>query len=92
MVFIAIKLTAFFTKMTLLTLVPYTPAEIFVEGIESPENLVEFNKEGMETVFLNLRKTPRIPSVISAGMPPVMLNQEAYQILAESKIRIVIAI
>ena len=35
MVFIATKLTAFFTKPTQLALVPRTRVEIFAEGIES---------------------------------------------------------
>ena len=42
-------------------------------------------------MFLNLRKTPRIPTVVDTGMPPEMLNQEAYQVSEKSKMRIVIS-
>ena len=59
MVFTAAQLTAFFTTADYLRLSARTAAAIAAEGITEPADLAEFDKEGLDAIFRNLRKPPR---------------------------------
>ena len=59
MVFTAAQLTAFFTTADYLGLSARTAAALAAEGITDPADLAEFDKEGLDAIFRNLRKPPR---------------------------------
>jgi hypothetical protein len=59
MVFTAAQLTAFFTMANYLGLSARTAAAIAAKGRTEPADLAEFDKEGLDAIFCNLRKPPR---------------------------------
>ena len=59
MVFNAAQLDAFFTSANYLGLSARTAGAFAAEGIVTPEDLGEFDKDGLDAIFRNLRKPPR---------------------------------
>ncbi len=55
MVFIVAQLNAFFTSADYLDLSARTVAAFAAEGIVTPEDLEEFNRDGLDAIFCNLR-------------------------------------
>ncbi len=59
MVFNATQLDAFFTSANYLGLSARTAGAFAAKGIVTPEDLGEFDKDGLDAIFRNLRKPPR---------------------------------
>ena len=64
MVFTAAQLTAFFTTADYLGLSARTAAALAAEGITEPADLAEFDKEGLDAIFCNLRNPPVLSKVV----------------------------
>ena len=58
------------------------------EGITTPEGFLDFKKDGLESVFSNLRKPARIPTQIMGQQ--MMDKQKQFQLSSKSKTRIMI--
>ena len=52
-------ITSFFEEIGQIGLSNGTRREIAAEGIATPDDLVEFTKDGLESMFHNLRKSPK---------------------------------
>ena len=67
-VFEPANITAFFEVTGQMGLSNRTCLAIAAEGIVTPDNLAEFTKDGLDSVFHNLRKAPKtvIPAVNGA--------------------------
>ena len=64
MVFTAAQLTAFFMTTDYLGLSVWTAAAIAAKGITEPADLAEFDKEGLDAIFCNLRNPPVLSKVV----------------------------
>ena len=60
---------------------------VAAEGIVAPDNLVEFLKGGLESVFLNLQKSPKRPN-----MAGVLTEVQPYVISVKSKMQLLTAL
>ena len=95
MVFTAAQLTAFFTAADYLGLSARTATAFAAEGIATPADLAEFNKEGLDAIFRNLRKPPRAiqggPGRGAAGRGGGghLVDVEPYIVPAKSQMRII---
>ena len=93
MVFDAGSITAFFEKPVQMGLSACTLA-VAVKGIIAPDDLLEFTKDGLETVFRNLCKPPKTLTIpLNAGMPVaghlgILTEVQPYVVSAKSKIQL----
>ena len=90
MPFTAAALTLFFTDADYLNLSGRTRQAMSAEGIVRPDDLAEFDKDGLEAIFRNLRKpakTPNTQARINAG-GPALLDVEPFVVPAKSQMRI----
>ena len=72
MAFGVVTITAFFEELGQMGLSAHTRLTVAAKGIVAAGDLSEFTKDGLETVFQNLRKPPKtlvIPR--NAGVPIV---------------------
>lgn len=92
MVFTAAQLTAFFTTADYLGLSARTAAALAAEGITDPADLAEFDKEGLDAIFRNLRKPPRAlqggAGRGAAGGGRGLVDVEPFIVPAKSQMRI----
>ena len=78
-----------------------TYAKLVVEGIQLPEDLIDFTKEGLETIFDNFRRPGKVKvpkdddekAKKEAGTPykSVLKEVGAYTFSAKSKMRLMVA-
>jgi hypothetical protein len=58
------------------------------EGITVPDDFIDFDVEGLEGIFLNLLKPPKVPAAGAAALASGCLREiMAYEVLAKSKMR-----
>jgi len=72
-----------------------TQLVVTAKGIVTPDDLSEFTKEGLETVFQNLRKPPKmlvqpIPAIVNH--PGILTEVEPYVVSAKSKMQLLVAL
>ena len=68
MPFTAAKIAIFFTDVQNMGLTLCTTGAFAAEGIATPADLAEFDKEGMESIFRNLRKPLKVLRAGAAGV------------------------
>jgi hypothetical protein len=78
--FNAAALTAFFEKGDAMVLSNRTCLQLASEGILIPDNFKDFDDNGLEAIFLNLAKPPKIP-----GVGARMVEARSYEVSAKSK-------
>ncbi len=67
----------------------HTRLQLAHEGITVPEDFIDFDAEGLEGIFLNLRKPPKVPAAGAAALATGRLRKiMAYKVSAKSKMRL----
>ena len=77
----------FFEDANYLGFVTRTVAQLKLEGLESPNDLVDFDKKSLETVCSNLRKPGK-----TKGRGNVLVDQEPFFVSAKSIMRLTVAL
>jgi hypothetical protein len=78
--FDAAALTAFFENANAMALSNHTCLQLVSEGILIPDNFKDFDDDGLEAIFLNLVKPPKVP-----GVGARLVEARAYEVSAKSK-------
>ena len=91
MPFTAAKIVTFFTDAANMGLTPRTATAFAAEGIATPADLAEFDKNGRESIFRNLRKPSKVLRAGAAGARGELQEVMAYELSAKSQIRLTIA-
>ena len=66
-----------------------TRLQLAHEGIMVPEDFIEFDAEGLEGIFLNLPKPPKVLAAGAAALATGCLREIlTYKVLAKSKMRL----
>jgi hypothetical protein len=87
----AAKIVTFFTDAMNMGLTPCSATAFAAEGIATPADLTEFDKNGMESIFHNLRKPAKVLCGGTAGARGKLQEVMAYELSAKSQIRLSIA-
>jgi hypothetical protein len=91
MPFTTAKIVTFFTDAASMGLTPCTATAFAAEGIATPADLAEFDKNGMESIFCNLCKPAKILCAGAAGARAKLQEVMAYELSAKLQIRLTIA-
>jgi hypothetical protein len=91
MPFTATEIVTFFTDTANMGLTPCSATAFAAEGIVTPADLAEFNRNGMELIFCNLRKPAKVLRGGAAGARGELQEVMAYELSAKSQIRLSIA-
>ena len=83
MPFTAAKIAIFFTDVQNMGLTLRTTGAFAAEGIATPADLAEFDKEGMESIFRNLCKPLKVLRTGAAGVRGELQEVIAYKLLAK---------
>ena len=87
--FDAAQLTSFFEGQDYMALTNRTRLQLALEGITVPDNFIDFDADGLEGIFLNLQKPPKVPATGAAAIAAGSLREiMAYEVLAKSKMRL----
>jgi hypothetical protein len=87
--FDAAQLTSFFEGPDFMALSNRTRLQLAHEGIMVPDNFIDFDAEGLEGIFLNLLKPPKVPAAGAATLAVGRLCKiMAYKVSAKSKMRL----
>jgi hypothetical protein len=81
--FDAAALTAFFENANAMALSNCTRLHLASEGILTPNDFKDFDDDGLEAIFLNLAKPPKVP-----GVGARLVEVRAYEVSAKSKMRL----
>jgi hypothetical protein len=81
--FDAAALTAFFENAKAMALSNRTHLQLASEGILTPDDFKDFDDDGLEAIFLNLVKPPKVP-----GVGVRLVEVRAYEVSAKSKMRL----
>jgi hypothetical protein len=81
--FDAAALTAFFENADAMALSNRTRLQLASEGIQTPDDFKDFDDDGLEAIFLNLAKPPKVP-----GVGARLVEVRAYEVSAKSKMRL----
>jgi hypothetical protein len=81
--FDAAALTAFFENADAMALSNHTRLQLASEGIQTPDDFKDFDDDGLEAIFLNLAKPPKVP-----GVGARLVEVRAYEVSAKSKMRL----
>ena len=66
-----------------------TRLQLAHEGIADPEDFKEFDEDGLNAIFSNLYKPPKIPAIGAAAIAAGRLREiQAYEVSAKSKMRL----
>jgi hypothetical protein len=66
-----------------------TRLQLAYEGIADPKDFKEFNEDGLNAIFSNLYKPPKIPAAGAAALAAGRLQEiQAYEVSAKSKMRL----
>ncbi len=83
--FDAAALDVFFEDAVSIGLSNCTRLQLAYEGIEVPEDFKEFDEDGLDAIFLNLYKPPKIPAPGAAALAAGRLREiQAYKVSAKS--------
>ena len=91
MPFTAAKIATFFTDAANMGLTLCTTWAFAAEGIATPADLAEFDKEGMKSIFRNLCKPLKVLRAGSAAGCGELQEVIAYKLSVKSQIRLTIA-
>ncbi len=87
--FDAAKLTLFFEGADFMALTNRTRLQLAHEGIMVPKDFIDFDAEGLEGIFLNLLKPPKVPAAGTVALAAGRLRKiMAYEVSAKSKMRL----
>ena len=84
--FDAAQLTSFFEGPDFMALTNRTRLQLTHEGITVPDDFIDFDVEGLEGIFLNLLKLPKVSAAGAAALAAGRLCEiMAYEVSAKSK-------
>ena len=87
--FDAAALDVFFEDAGSMGLSNRTRLQLAHEGIADPEDFKEFDEDGLNAIFSNLYKPPKIPATGAAAIAAGRLREiQAYEVSAKSKMRL----
>lgn len=87
--FDAAALTVFFEDVGSMGLSNRTRLQLAHEGIADPEDFKEFDEDGLDAIFSNLYKPPKVPATGAAAIAAGRLREiMAYEVSAKSKMRL----
>jgi hypothetical protein len=87
--FDAAQLTSFFEGHDYMALSNRTRLQLAFEGITVPDDFIDFDADGLEGIFLNLQKPPKVPATGAAAIAAGCLRKiMAYEVSAKSKMRL----
>jgi len=87
--FDAAQLTSFFEGPDFMALSNRTRLQLALEGITVPDDFIDFDADGLEGIFLNLQKPPKVPATGAAAIAAGRLREiMAYEVSAKSKMRL----
>ena len=87
--FDAAALTAFFEDVGSMGLSNRTRMQLAHEGIADPVDFKEFDADGLDAIFSNLYKPPKVPAAGAAALAAGRLREiQAYEVSAKSKMRL----
>jgi len=87
--FDAAELTSFFEGQDYMVLTNRTCLQLVLEGITVPDDFIDFDAEGLEGIFLNLQKPPKVLATGAAAIAAGRLREiMAYEVSAKSKMRL----
>jgi hypothetical protein len=88
----AAQVVIFFEDQANMALTCRTATALAAEGIAIPSNLSEYDKEGMNLIYWNLRKPAKVPWDGAAGARGELCETQAYKLLAKSQICLTIGV
>ena len=84
--FDAAALDVFFEDAGNMGLSNHTRLQLAHEGIADPEDFKEFDEDGLDAIFSNLYKPPKVPAAGAAAITAGRLRKiQAYEVSAKSK-------
>ena len=87
--FDAAALTVFFEDVGSMGLSNRTRMQLAHEGIADPVDFKEFDADGLDAIFSNLYKPPKVPAAGAAALAAGRLREiQAYEVSAKSKMRL----
>ena len=90
MPFTPAEIVLFFEDQAYMALTNRTTTALAAEGIVVPDDLSEYDKEGMGNIYRNLRKPAKILRPGAAGARGELQEVQAYELSAKSQIRLTI--
>jgi hypothetical protein len=86
MPFTAAQIVLFFKDQAYMALTHRTSTALTAEGIAIPNDLSKLDKEGMNSIYCNLRKPAKVLCVGAAGVHGELREIQTYELLAKSQI------
>jgi hypothetical protein len=86
MPFTATQIVLFFEDQAYMALKQRTATALAAEGIPITNNISEFDKEGMNSIYCNLHKPTKVLCEGAAGICGELREIQAYKLLAKSQI------
>ena len=84
--FDAAQLTSFFEGQDYMALTNRTRLQLALEGITVPDGFIDFDADGLEGIFLNLQKPPKVPATGAAAIAVGRLREiMAYEVSASPR-------
>ncbi len=80
MPFTAAEIVLFFEDPTYMALTNRTTTALAAEGIATPDDLAEYDKEGMNSIYRNLRKPAKVLRAGAAGRNGDLQEIQAYKL------------
>ena len=90
MPFTPAEIVLFFEDQAYMALTNRTTTALAAEGIAVPDDLSEYDKEGMGNIYRNLRKPAKVLCIGAAGARGELQEVQAYELSAKSQIRLTI--
>ncbi len=85
----AAQLTSFFEGQDYMALSNCKRLQLALEGITVPDDFIDFDADGLEGIFLNLQKPPKVPATGAAAIAAGRLRKiMAYEVLEKSKMHL----
>jgi hypothetical protein len=87
--FDAAELMSFFKHSDFMALSNHTCLQLAHEGIMVPDDFIDFDAGGLEGIFLNLLKPPKVPATGAAALATGRLREiMAYKVSEKPKMRL----
>jgi hypothetical protein len=90
MPFTATKIVLFFEDQAYMALTCHNSTALAAEGIAIPDNLFNFDKEEMDSIYHNLRKPAKVLCAGAADVRGELQEIQAYELSATSQICLMI--
>ena len=75
------EIVLFFEDQAYMALTHRTTTALATEGIAEPNDLSEYDKEGMGNIYRNLRKPAKVPRAGAAGARGELMEVQAFDFL-----------